>query len=148
MYSTKSSFTDYSTTFNHFQQLFNPHSTIFNPLIMPWHKIAEHINELDFAENNICVAELNGKKICIARFKESVFAFAYKCPHAGGILADGYIDATGNVVCPLHRYKYDMGNGRNVSGEGYYLKHWPVEVREEGVYVEMEESGGLFGWLR
>ena len=108
-----------------------------------WHKIADHINELDFAANNIAVLELNGKKICVGKHQEAAFAFAYKCPHAGGILADGYIDALGNVVCPLHRYKYNMENGRNVSGEGYYLKHWPVELREEGVFVGMEESSGL-----
>ncbi len=113
-----------------------------------WNKIADHINELDFAENNIAVAELSGKKICIGKFKESVFAFAYKCPHAGGIMADGWIDALGNVVCPLHRYKYSLQNGRNVSGEGYYLKHWPVETREDGVYVGMEENTGLFNWLK
>lgn len=113
-----------------------------------WKKIAGHINELSFADNNIAIAEYEGKKICIGRFGESVFAFAYKCPHAGGILAEGYIDALGNVVCPLHRYKYNMENGRNVSGEGYYLKHWPVEQRADGVYIGVEESGGLFGWLK
>jgi nitrite reductase/ring-hydroxylating ferredoxin subunit len=103
-----------------------------------WHKLAEHINEIEFAGNNIGVAKVDGKKICIGRFHEQVFAFAYKCPHAGGIMADGYIDALGNVVCPLHRYKYDMKNGRNVTGEGYYLKHWPVEQREDGVYIGMD----------
>ena len=108
---------------------------------MSWYKIADHINELDFSDNNIAVTEMNGKRICIARFNQQVFAFAYKCPHAGGILADGYIDALGNIVCPVHRYKYDMKNGRNVSGEGYYLRHWPVEVREDGVYVETEMRG-------
>src|SRR5258706_15986693 len=113
-----------------------------------WHKIAEHMNELRFTDNNIAVANMNGKKICIAKFKEKIFAFAYQCPHAGGILADGYIDALGNIVCPQHRYKYDMMNGRNISGEGYYLKHWPVELREDGVFVGVEESGGLFGWLK
>jgi len=113
-----------------------------------WHKIADHINELDFSENNIAIAELSGKKICIGKFKESVFAFAYKCPHAGGIMADGFIDALGNVVCPLHRYKYSLLNGRNVSGEGYYLKHWPVENREDGVYVGKEENTGLFNWFK
>lgn len=107
-----------------------------------WHKIADHINELDFAANGIAVAELDGKKICIGKFNDRLFAFAYKCPHAGGILADGYIDALGNVVCPLHRYKYDMKNGRNTSGEGYYLKHWPVEIREEGIYAGVEAAGG------
>lgn len=112
-----------------------------------WHKIADHINELDFADNNIAVAEVKDKKICIAKFRETIFAFAYKCPHAGGILADGFVDALGNIVCPLHRYKYSLQNGRNTSGEGYYLKHWPVENREDGVYVGMEERSGLFGWI-
>ncbi|HEX7905732.1 MAG TPA: Rieske 2Fe-2S domain-containing protein [Chitinophagaceae bacterium] len=113
-----------------------------------WHKIADHINELDFAANAIAVIEVKGKKICIGKYNDAAFAFSYKCPHAGGILADGYIDALGNVVCPLHRYKYDMKNGRNTSGEGYYLKNWPVEVREEGVFVGIEEGGGLFGFFR
>ena len=110
-----------------------------------WHKAADHINEIDFAGNNIAVIEINGKKICLGKFNETVFAFAYKCPHAGGLLADGFIDNLGNVVCPLHRYKYDMKNGRNVTGEGYYLKHWPVDMRENGVFVGMEERTGLFG---
>ena len=105
-----------------------------------WHKIAETAEELYFNENNLATAEANGKKLCIGRFNESLFAFAYKCPHAGGYLSDGYIDALGNVVCPLHRYKFDMCNGRNVSGEGYYLKHWPVEIREDGIFVGMEKS--------
>jgi nitrite reductase/ring-hydroxylating ferredoxin subunit len=113
-----------------------------------WHKIADHINELRFADNNIAIAEMNGKKICIARFNEKIFAFAYSCPHAGGLLADGYIDALGNIVCPVHRYKYDMKNGRNISGEGYYLKHWPVEVREDGVYVAAESNGGFLNFFR
>ena len=113
-----------------------------------WQKIAGHINELEFAGNNIAVADLKGKKICIGKFRESVFAFAYKCPHAGGILADGYINALGYVVCPLHRYKYDLKNGRNVSGEGYYLKNWPVEIREEGVYVGTEAGGGFLNIFR
>ena len=113
-----------------------------------WHKIANHINELDFADNNIAIIELNSKKICIGKYQEAVFAFAYKCPHAGGMLADGYIDALGNVVCPLHRYKYNMENGRNVSGEGYYLKHWPVELREDGMFIGMEESNGLWNLFR
>jgi len=112
-----------------------------------WFKISNHINELQFSDNQIAVSEIKGKKVCIARFEEKLFAFAYKCPHAGGLLADGYIDVLGNIVCPLHRYKYNIQNGRNVSGEGYYLKHWPVEIREDGLFVEIEGAGGLFGWF-
>ena len=106
-----------------------------------WHKIADDLNEIDFADNNIGITQLNGKDICVGKFRDAVFAFAYKCPHAGGILAEGYIDVLGNIVCPVHRYKYSLQNGRNISGEGYYLKHWPIELREDGVYIGIEEAG-------
>ena len=113
-----------------------------------FHKVAGSVQEIQFGANQIAVIEVGGKKICIGRYLESLFAFAYKCPHAGGFLADGFIDALGNVVCPLHRYKYSLQNGRNISGEGYYLKHWPVETRDDGVYIAMEEPGGFFDWLK
>ena len=65
-----------------------------------WHKVSDHINELNFAANNIVLVEINGKKMCIGKFNDAIFAFAYKCPHAGGILADGHIDMLGNIICP------------------------------------------------
>ncbi len=110
-----------------------------------WHKIADHRNELAFADNNLAVAVAGGKKICIGKYQDKLFAVAQKCPHAGGLLAHGYIDAQGRIVCPLHRYKFDLLNGRNVSGEGYYLRHWPVEERSDGVYVGLAATT-LFGW--
>ena len=104
------------------------------------------MEEISFSANNLAEVVANDKVICMARYKDDLFAFAAKCPHASGILAQGFIDALGNVVCPLHRYKFCMKNGRNVSGEGYYLKHWPVEIRDDGVFVGLENKS-LFGWL-
>ena len=105
-----------------------------------WYKIAESIAEIKFSANGLAALEIGGKKLCIAFHKDQIFACPQKCPHAGGILADGYIDGAGNIVCPLHRYKYSLKNGRNVSGEGYYLKTFAVEEREDGVYINMNES--------
>jgi 3-phenylpropionate/trans-cinnamate dioxygenase ferredoxin subunit len=102
-----------------------------------WYKIAESENELAFASNNIAIASIDGKKICIGKYNNELFAFAYTCPHASGMLAEGYIDPLGNIVCPVHRYKFSLQNGRNTSGEGYYLKRWPVEIRDEEVFVGM-----------
>lgn len=82
----------------------------------------------------------DGKTICIAKYEDQLFAFAQKCPHASGLLSQGFIDPLGSIVCPLHHYKYSIKNGRNVSGEGYYLKHWPVEIRDDGIYVGLEEK--------
>jgi nitrite reductase/ring-hydroxylating ferredoxin subunit len=105
-----------------------------------WIKVAASVAEIPFASNDIAEVEVAGKRFCIGRYKDDLFAFAAKCPHASGRLQDGFIDGLGNVVCPLHRYKFCLKNGRNVSGEGYYLKHWPVEMRHDGVYVALEKK--------
>lgn len=105
-----------------------------------WTKVAESIDELVFGPNDIAERNVAGKHICMARYNGELFAFGPKCPHAGGWFRDGFIDALGNVVCPLHRYKFCLKNGSNVSGEGYYLKHWPVVVREDGVYISWERK--------
>jgi nitrite reductase/ring-hydroxylating ferredoxin subunit len=102
-----------------------------------WIKIAEVPEELAWQKNGLCEVEVEGRRVCFARKGNDFFACANKCPHASGRLSDGYLDALGNIVCPLHRYKFALLNGRNVSGEGYFLRTWKVEVRPDGVFVEM-----------
>jgi 3-phenylpropionate/trans-cinnamate dioxygenase ferredoxin subunit len=109
-----------------------------------WHRFAGNEAEIPVAENGIAVIEVKGKKICLTKYQEQWFAFAYKCPHAGGLLANGYVDVVGNIVCPVHRYKFSLKNGRNTSGEGFFMKTFPIEIREEGLFVGLEH-GGLFG---
>ena len=100
-----------------------------------WHRLADPI----VAAGGITVQEAGGKRICLTIVEQQWFAFAYKCPHASGIMADGFI-TNGEVVCPTHRYRFDLRNGRNTSGEGYHLKTYPVEQREDGLYVGIEKS--------
>lgn len=106
-----------------------------------WHRLSD----LYTREGEISVMEVHGKKICFTLYQQQIYAFAYKCPHASGIMADGFIDDAGNVVCPLHRYRFNIRNGYNSSGEGFYLKTYPLEQREDGLYIGFEKSG-LFGW--
>jgi len=112
-----------------------------------WYKIADSFAEINFSANGLAKVEVNNKIICVALNKNELLACTQKCPHAGGNLADGYMDALGNIVCPLHRYKFNLHNGRNTSGEGYYLKIFPIEIRNEGVFVGFEQNN-LFGWLK
>lgn len=105
-----------------------------------WHKIAESIAEIKFQANDMAEIEVNGKTLCIGKHNNKLFACTQKCPHAGGILADGYIDSLGNLVCPLHRYKFNPLNGRNISGEGYYLKTFFIEERVDGIYISIKEK--------
>jgi nitrite reductase/ring-hydroxylating ferredoxin subunit len=112
-----------------------------------WHKIADAVSEINFSANGLATVQVHSKTICLAQHNKTLFACTQKCPHAGGIMANGYVDALGNIVCPLHRYKFSVQNGRNTSGEGYYLKTYPIEVRDNGVFVAFEENN-LFGWLK
>ena len=50
-------------------------------------------------------------------------------------MSEGYIDSAGNIVCPLHGYKFNLQNGRNITGEGYFLKLFPVEICASVVFV-------------
>ena len=108
-----------------------------------WYKIAENAAEIGVAEKQSINLTVGGKSVCVARFKDKLYSCAQKCPHAGVPLADGYIDEQGNIVCPLHRYKFSLEKGRNTSGEGYYLKTYPIEERPDGIYVGIDS--GIFG---
>lgn len=112
-----------------------------------WHKIADSTAELPLSASGLVEVEAAGKKLCLAVKDERLFACAAKCPHAGGRMADGFMDALGNIVCPLHRYRFSLEKGYNSSGEGFHLKTYPVEQREDGIYVGIEESN-LFNWLK
>ncbi|QEC57623.1 Rieske (2Fe-2S) protein [Flavisolibacter ginsenosidimutans] len=111
-----------------------------------WVKIAESVSDIPFDANEIAEVMAGDKRICIGKHKEELFAFAHKCPHASGFFSEGFIDALGNVVCPVHHYKFCMKNGRNISGEGYYLKHWPVALRKDGVFIGFD-SRKLFDFF-
>jgi nitrite reductase/ring-hydroxylating ferredoxin subunit len=106
-----------------------------------WHKVTDSENAIVWQNNDMCVVMAGEKNVTLARFNGELYAFAQKCPHASGIMADGYINAAGQVTCPIHRYRFDMKNGRNTSGEGYFLKTYKVEKREDGVYVGWEDRG-------
>ncbi len=112
-----------------------------------WHKIADSVSEIEFSGNGMVQLNAGSKQICLIKANNHLYACTHKCPHAGGIMAEGYTDALGNIVCPLHRYKFSLQNGRNTSGEGYYLKTFPVQIQEDGVYVGFTETG-FFDWLK
>lgn len=112
-----------------------------------WEKLADSEADISWSREGIGEASFDGKKICIARLGEKFHAFSHQCPHAGAPLTEGWLDAKGNVVCPVHGYKFNLQTGRGASGEGYDLKCWPVEKREDGIYIGIEERGFL-SWLK
>ncbi|MEN0136920.1 MAG: Rieske (2Fe-2S) protein [Rhodococcus sp. (in: high G+C Gram-positive bacteria)] len=58
------------------------------------------------------------------------------CPHKGGPLADGQIDATG-VMCPLHQYAFAFDTGACGSEGVGTVRTYPASVREGSVVVHV-----------
>ena len=112
-----------------------------------WYKIADHIDEIKNLAKGMTEIDVAGKTVCIGIMNNEIFACAHKCPHAGGKLAEGFMDGAENIVCPVHHYRFNVKNGRNTSGEGYFLKTFRVQVREEGIFIEIADSS-LFGSLK
>lgn len=107
----------------------------------------DSLEEIHFPQSGLLEIEVADKKVCLTLHKEQLYACAAKCPHAGGTMAAGYIDALSNIICPLHRYKFSLHSGRNTSGEGFFLKTYPIEMRPEGIFIGLEENNG-WAWLK
>lgn len=72
----------------------------------------------------------------------AVFATQGVCPHRGGPLADGIIGA-GQVICPLHAYKFDLASGEPVGNDCEALATYTVSVSEGGdILITVPGEGG------
>ena len=95
-----------------------------------WIKVNEPIPTEDFVQQ----IKLEGKKLCLVRAEGKLYAVENTCPHAGGILSGGWCK-NGNIICPIHRWEYSLENGRGASGQGDYINTYPIENRDDGIYI-------------
>ncbi len=105
-----------------------------------WHK-AEQLTASALEENKPTEIIVAGKRIGLLQRQGKLHAFAALCPHAGAPMCDGWVDAMGRIVCPLHKYRFDPTNGRNTSGEGYKLYTYPCEIRDDSIYIGLITTG-------
>jgi nitrite reductase/ring-hydroxylating ferredoxin subunit len=102
-------------------------------MVYTWH--AASIPASALTENIMQEAEVGSKKIGLLKTSNAMYAFAATCPHSGAPLCTGWLDARGRIVCPLHKYKFDPKNGYNTTGEGYKLRTYKVDVREDIIFI-------------
>jgi len=63
-----------------------------------------------------------------------VYAIETACPHGGGRLGDGVVIGD-QVVCPLHRWRFDLNTGRTKR-----------DSRLRSISVEVEVDGDDIRW--
>lgn len=105
-----------------------------------WHRIFPSVEaaQARIALNAAATLEVDGRKVCIAHSKEGFFAVNNRCPHNGFSLGQGFCTEDNAIVCPLHRYRFDLRTGRARSGLGDYVETYPLEVRPDGIYIGLK----------
>jgi len=83
---------------------------------------------------DVQIISVNGKRLVLVKHDEEFYAFTSKCPHAGADLANGWC-SKGYLICPVHRYQYHLKSGRGASGQGDYLKNYPVRVSGDQLFI-------------
>ena len=91
-------------------------------------------------ENKVASLRIDGKHLYLTNFKGEYFAGEQRCPHAGGQLTQGWLDDKGDIVCPLHRFCFDLQSGQSTDGEGFSVRTYPVEVREDGIFIGLPKK--------
>ncbi len=72
--------------------------------------------------------------LCMTRHSGQYGALDNRCPHQGGPLGEGSIE-DGWLRCPWHGWDFDPLTGRPPGGFDDGVVIYPVEEREDGIYV-------------
>ncbi len=76
------------------------------------------------------------KEVCLVRKGDEIFAFENICPHMGQRLHQGNTNYLGEIVCPLHTYRFHMKTGIESSQPCKNLKLFRIIYVEEVVFLE------------
>ncbi len=99
-----------------------------------WHKVAD-VDELD--DGRVMSVSAGTQSICLTHFEGEYGALDNHCPHQGGPLGEGSIEDCW-LRCPWHGYDYHPLTGKPPEGFSDGIDTFPVEVRDDGVYVAID----------
>ena len=115
-----------------------------------WHKIYDF--KMHGAEPQLLYSvrtvDVNDTMICLGRLPDGYFAVSDKCPHAGGRLGIGQCTPEGKVICPYHRYKYNLRTGKGDEQQGDAVERFPVETRSDGIYIGFKNYNDESPWWK
>ncbi len=60
--------------------------------------------------NQVCEVTAGGRALCVANIDGTIAVLDGTCPHEGGPLGEGSVEA-GKVVCPWHSFAFDAHTG-------------------------------------
>lgn len=93
----------------------------------------------ELPEGRVKAVPVGVHTVCMTHVEGEYTALSNKCPHQGGPLGEGSIEK-GFLRCPWHGWDYDPRTGLPPEGYGDCVPTYPVEIRDDGIYVGLEED--------
>jgi pyruvate oxidase len=93
----------------------------------------------ELAEGRVQTVACAHRTVCLTRFEGTYAALDNRCPHQGGPLGEGSIE-NGWLRCPWHGWDFHPTTGKPPGGFDDGVETFPVEVRDDGIYVGFEEE--------
>ena len=109
---------------------------VFPEQVTTWHKVADLD---DLRENEVRPVTIGTTTVALTRNGDQYGALANRCPHQGGPLSEGVVD-DGCLRCPWHGWAFDRLTGVALDDHSDGVAAYPLEVRTDGVYVEITEQ--------
>lgn len=76
-----------------------------------------------------------GEEVTVLRpAPDQLLAIGNRCPHHNGRLGDGQVQ-NGEIVCPLHRWRFDVKTGRTRRDRSVRARIYPVWVADGTICV-------------
>ena len=98
---------------------------------MKWYKVPGNLKP---GSAFIKKVKAGNKSICLVSDGTELFALGAKCPHADGDLSMGWCNNQ-KIVCPIHRYSYDLHTGKGSKGQNDFINTFPVKITDDEIYV-------------
>ena len=82
-----------------------------------------------------CV-QAGGKELALFHVDGKYYAIDNECPHVGGPLGEGTLEGM-EVVCPLHRWTFDLVTGQCSRNAKVKVNAYPAGEEDGSIWVEV-----------
>jgi len=103
-----------------------------------WFRVMD-VDELP--EGRVKTVLAGHKSLAMTHYDAKLNALDNACPHQGGPLGEGSIE-NGWLRCPWHGWDFHPCSGDSPGGHDDGVASYPVEIRDDGVYVGLEREQG------
>jgi len=107
-----------------------------------WYKVAE---PGDMRDGEVRAVQAGTQTIALTSHQGMIGALDNACPHQGGPLGEGSIECNDEdtdcwLRCPWHGWDFHPLSGKSPGSHEDGVTTYPVETRDDGVYVAVKES--------